>query len=97
MQYKQGSPLAELIVRAMLTIWYEAPTVHKHYIEFVDRSLRDIMHVCDELCMEKSFGGKTVVFGDDFRQILTVVPKGSRKDIVSATINSSYLWRYCKF
>ncbi|XP_031120292.1 uncharacterized protein LOC116023431 [Ipomoea triloba] len=29
------------------------------------------------------------------RQILPVIPKGSRQDIVSATINSSYLWRNC--
>ncbi|XP_031108399.1 uncharacterized protein LOC116012864 [Ipomoea triloba] len=42
------------------------------------------------------FGGKTVVLGGDFRQILPVIPKGTRQDIVGATINSSYLWRYCK-
>ncbi|KAL3633896.1 hypothetical protein CASFOL_022658 [Castilleja foliolosa] len=45
---------------------------------------------------DKPFGGKTVVFGGDFRQILPVVPKGSRQDIVNATINSSYLWKHCK-
>ncbi|XP_031111962.1 uncharacterized protein LOC116015935 [Ipomoea triloba] len=42
------------------------------------------------------FGGKIVVLGGDFRQILPVIPKGTRQDIVGATINSSYLWRYCK-
>ncbi|XP_075487920.1 uncharacterized protein LOC142527090 [Primulina tabacum] len=31
------------------------------------------------------FGGKTVVFGGDFRQILHVIPKDSRHDIVLAT------------
>ncbi|XP_042009147.1 uncharacterized protein LOC121757711 [Salvia splendens] len=36
-----------------------------------------------------------LVFGGDFRQILPVVPKGSRKNVVNATINSSYLWRSC--
>ncbi|XP_057775213.1 uncharacterized protein LOC130994196 [Salvia miltiorrhiza] len=41
------------------------------------------------------FGGKTV-FGGDLRQILPVIPKESRQDIIFATINSSYLWRYCK-
>ncbi|XP_031095120.1 uncharacterized protein LOC115999410 [Ipomoea triloba] len=35
-------------------------------------------------------------FGGDFRQILPVVPKGSRQDIVSASINSSYLCESCK-
>lgn len=41
------------------------------------------------------FGGK-VVFGGDFRQVLLVVPRGSRFDIVHATINASYLWDHCE-
>ncbi|XP_042059505.1 uncharacterized protein LOC121804017 [Salvia splendens] len=90
-----GSALAELIVRAKLIIWDEAPMIHKHCIEAVDRTLRDIMRVSDQLNMNKPFGGKTVVFGGDFRQILLVVPKGSRQDVVNATINSSYLWKSC--
>ncbi|XP_019196140.1 PREDICTED: uncharacterized protein LOC109190150 [Ipomoea nil] len=36
------------------------------------------------------------VLGGDFCQILPVVPKGTRQDIVSAAINSSYLWNNCK-
>ncbi|XP_042005880.1 uncharacterized protein LOC121754618 [Salvia splendens] len=92
---KPGSALAELIVRAKLIIWDEAPMIHKHCIEAVDRTLRDIMRVSDQLNMNKPFGGKTVVFGGDFRQILHVVPKGSRQDVVNATINSSYLWKSC--
>ncbi|XP_019158019.1 PREDICTED: uncharacterized protein LOC109154746 [Ipomoea nil] len=39
-----------------------------------------------------SFGGKTVVLGGDFRQILPVIPKCSRQEIVQASINSLYLW-----
>ncbi|KAF1881998.1 hypothetical protein Lal_00038642, partial [Lupinus albus] len=42
------------------------------------------------------FGGKVVVFGGDFQQILRVVPRGCRLDIVHVTINSSYLWHQCK-
>ncbi|KAF1894812.1 hypothetical protein Lal_00028255 [Lupinus albus] len=41
------------------------------------------------------FGGKVLVFGGDFRQILPVIPRGCHSDIVHATINSSYLWHYC--
>uniref|UniRef100_A0A8I6Y211 ATP-dependent DNA helicase n=1 Tax=Hordeum vulgare subsp. vulgare TaxID=112509 RepID=A0A8I6Y211_HORVV len=39
------------------------------------------------------FGGKTVVFGGDFRQVLPVVRKGSRGQIIDATLRSSYLWK----
>ena len=37
-----------------------------------------------------------MVLGGDFRQILPVIPRGSRSDNVHATINSSYLWGYCQ-
>lgn len=35
-----------------------------------------------------------MVFGGDFRQILPIIPRGSRAEVVNATINSSYLWRH---
>ncbi|KAF1886921.1 hypothetical protein Lal_00046159, partial [Lupinus albus] len=43
----------------------------------------------------ENFGGNVVVFGGDFRQILPIVPRGCRLDIVHVTINSSYLWHQC--
>ncbi|XP_052206923.1 uncharacterized protein LOC127811252 [Diospyros lotus] len=93
---KQGSPLAELILKTKLIIWDEAPMMHRYCFEALDKSLRDIMRFKNPLSLDQPFGGKTVVFGGDFRQILPVIPKGSRQDIVHATINSSYLWRHCK-
>lgn len=92
---KQGSPLAELIVKSKLIIWDEAPMIHKFYFEALDRSMRDIMKIVNPSRANISFGGKTIVFGRDFWQILLVIPKGSRQEIVHATINSSYLWRTC--
>jgi hypothetical protein len=58
------SALAEKIRLAHLIIWDEAPMQHRHVFEAVDRTLRDIMRV------EAPFGGKVVVFGGDFRQVL---------------------------
>ncbi|KAK9273825.1 hypothetical protein L1049_018636 [Liquidambar formosana] len=55
-------------------------------VETLDRSLKDIMN-----CQE-SFGGKVIVFGGDFRQVLPVVPKGTRAETVSASLVRSYLW-----
>ncbi|KAL5194030.1 hypothetical protein HKD37_20G056166 [Glycine soja] len=36
-------------------------------------------------------GGKVIVFGGDFWQILPVVPRGNRSDIVHASLNASYI------
>ncbi|XP_024995918.1 uncharacterized protein LOC112529076 [Cynara cardunculus var. scolymus] len=65
---------------------------HKHSFEALDKSLRDIMSCCYENSKDKPFGGLTVACGGDFRQILPVIPRGNRADIVNAALNSSYLW-----
>ncbi|CAL1390629.1 unnamed protein product [Linum trigynum] len=90
---EQGSKVAELILNASLIIWDEAPMAHKHNIEALDRTLRDIFrvkHVDSEL---KPFGGMTIVFGGDFRQTLPIITKGTRTEIVNSSIKRSYLWR----
>lgn len=87
-----GSDQAELIYKSSLTIWDEAPMMSKHCFEALDRTICDIMKTTDDT----PFGGKVVVFGGDFRQILPVIPRGNRADIVMAALNSSYLWKYCK-
>lgn len=38
------------------------------------------------------FGGITVLFGGDFRQVLPVVPRGSREQIINASLRRSHLW-----
>jgi hypothetical protein len=48
---------------------------HRNCFEALDRSLRDVLRFSDLQSGEKSFGGKTVVLGGDFRQILSVVAK----------------------
>jgi PIF1-like helicase/Helitron helicase-like domain at N-terminus len=82
------SQLADLIRRADLVIWDEAPMQHKHIMEAVDRSFRDLR---DDL---RPFGGLTVVFGGDFQQILPVILKGSRAQVVGACMQRSYLWSH---
>ncbi|KAH9615549.1 hypothetical protein KSS87_013946 [Heliosperma pusillum] len=93
---KPGTDLSELLIKTKLIIWDEAPMTHKHCFEALDRSLRDIMRFSDNVDHDQPFGGKVVVFGGDFRQILPVVPKGSRADIVHASLCSSDIWFSCK-
>ena len=69
---------------------------HRHAFEAVDRTLKDLMKAVNPLLEEKPFGGKVIVFGGDFRQILPVVIKGSREDIVGSCLRRSTLWIHIK-
>ena len=88
------SPLAELIQNTSLIIWDEAPMAQKNCIESLDRTLRDVMK-SKRNTEESPFGGITIVFSGDFRQVLPVIPKASRTEIVNSSIKRSYLWQHC--
>ncbi|XP_074328064.1 uncharacterized protein LOC141665976 [Apium graveolens] len=79
---KHGTDIAELIQQTDLIIWDEAPM--------------DIMSAIDKRRAKKPFGGITIVFGGDYRQILPVIPKASRAEVVGSTINKSKIWEFCQ-
>ena len=54
---------------------------HKHTFEAVDWTFRDLTGV------DKPYGGVVVVMGGDFIQVLPIIPKGSRGQIVEASLN----------
>ncbi|PWZ41852.1 ATP-dependent DNA helicase PIF4 [Zea mays] len=85
--FTKQSGTAKLLQKASLIIWDEASMAKRQAIEALDNSMRDIMGRTGV-----PFGGKTIVFGGDFRQVLPVVRKGSRAQIVAASLRSSYLW-----
>ncbi|KAK1400270.1 ATP-dependent DNA helicase [Heracleum sosnowskyi] len=95
-EIRHGTQLAKLLLKTSLIIWDEAPMAHKHCFEALDMTLKDILRVRDESSTTKPFGGLTMVCGGDFRQILLVIPKGTRAQIVDASLNSSYLWPFFK-
>lgn len=70
--------------------------VRRQCFEAMDRTFRDIMQKANPQLALCPFGGKCVVLGGDFRQILPVIPGGTRSDIVFASIKSSYLWSHCQ-
>ncbi|XP_058726733.1 uncharacterized protein LOC131598119 [Vicia villosa] len=85
---------AQLLQATDVIIWDEAPMAHKNCFEALDKTLKDLMN--QNGLSGRIFGGKVVVFGGDFWQILPVVPRASRSDIVHASIFSSYVWDHCK-
>ena len=84
-----NSSLAQQLRDLGLIIWDEAVMCNRFCIEAVDRSLRDIRNI------DLPFGGICIVFSGDFRQILPVVPGGSRAQIVNACIKWSHLYTNC--
>ncbi|PWZ57558.1 ATP-dependent DNA helicase PIF1 [Zea mays] len=85
--FTKQSGTAELLRKASLIIWDEASMTKRQAVEALDNSMRDIMGR-----PELPFGGKTIVFGGDFRQVLPVVRKGSRAQVVASSLRMSYLW-----
>ena len=80
------SGLAKLLQASKLIIWDEAPMSRRQTIEALDKMLQDTKE------SELPFGGKVVVFGGDFRQVLPIVPKASRQETIDASLVKSYLW-----
>jgi hypothetical protein len=84
---KKGTMLAELLKKVRLIIWDEVPMQDRRAQEAVDKTMQDIR---DD---PRPYGGTTVVFGGDFQQILPVVVKGGREDIVGFCLQRSLLWQ----
>ncbi|CAH1421261.1 unnamed protein product [Lactuca virosa] len=66
------SGTAQLLRTAKVIIWDEASMAKRHALEAVDRTMKDITGVM------LPFGGKIMVLGGDFRQVLPVVRRGTR-------------------
>jgi hypothetical protein len=78
--------LAKLIRVAATIIWDEAPMTNRYCLEALDQSLKDILN------NNAPFGGKVMIMGGDFRQVLPVIRKGTKAQTISACIIKSQLW-----
>ncbi|GJV01382.1 ATP-dependent DNA helicase PIF1-like protein [Tanacetum coccineum] len=87
--------LGALLKRCKLIVWDEAPMANKLCFEALDHSLRDILRKNRYDTCQQPFGNMMMVFGSDFGQVHPVIPKGSRQDIVSASLKQPYLWDHC--
>ncbi|XP_035832993.1 ATP-dependent DNA helicase PIF1-like [Helianthus annuus] len=87
---KKQSGAAKLIRSAKIIIWDEASMAKRQAIEAVDRTFQDIIGV------SLPFGGKIMVMGGDFRQVLPVIKRGTRAQIVDSSVRMSPLWSLTK-
>lgn len=82
--------LAQLIRACTAIIWDEAPMTNRDIFEAVDQTFQDVMDV------KLPFGGKIMVFGGDFRQVLPVISRGTKAQLIQASIVKSSFWRQTK-
>ncbi|XP_051173501.1 uncharacterized protein LOC127289553 [Leptopilina boulardi] len=77
---------SELLRSAKIIIWDEITMAPKYALQAMEVMLRDITKC------KKPFGGKVILLSGDFRQILPIVPHGSRTHIVEVCVKNSKLW-----
>jgi len=75
---------ADLLRKARLIVWDEAPTMNKWQLDAVHRCLRDVMRQPD-----KVMGGKVVVLGGDFRQCGPVLKNSRGRGRRGSEVNAS--------
>ncbi|XP_023734550.1 uncharacterized protein LOC111882412 [Lactuca sativa] len=83
---QKQSGTAQLLRLAKIIIWDEASMAKRQVVEAFDRTMQDISGVA------LPFGGKIMVLGGDFRQVLPVVRRGTRAQIVDSSLRMSPLW-----
>ncbi len=86
LQLSGSSAEAEVIRRAAIVVWDEAPMASGQALQVIEAGLRDLMQ------SQEPFGGKIMLLGGDFRQVLPVVRRGSRAAQVGASLKRSHLW-----
>ncbi|GJT86046.1 ATP-dependent DNA helicase PIF1-like protein [Tanacetum coccineum] len=79
-----------------LIIWDEAPMTQRYAFKALDITLTDILGFKNMEKRNQIFRDMTVLLAGDFRQILPVIPKAKRLEIVQACINRSEQWNYYK-
>ncbi|XP_072389611.1 uncharacterized protein [Diabrotica undecimpunctata] len=84
---KKQSSMATVLKQCKIIIWNECNMAHKHSIEALNRTLKDMKN------NDKLFGGTLLVLSVDFRQTLSVIPSSKYADEINACSKSSPLWR----
>jgi len=80
------SAQAEQLKGVHLFVIDEASMIPMHALHAIDRCLRDITQ------NTRPFGGKTLLLGGDFRQVLPVVPQVPPTVIIDSCLKRSPLW-----
>ncbi|GFU94210.1 ATP-dependent DNA helicase [Trichonephila clavipes] len=79
--------MATMLKQCKNIIWDECTMAHKHSLEALNRTLKDIKN------NDKLFDGTLLLLSSDFRQTLPVIPRSAYADEINACLKPSPLWR----
>ena len=83
---KRGTALSKVIQEAKAIVVDETPMTDRRAFEAINRTLKDLTG------NSQPMGGICMLLCGDFRQILPVVPSGTRGNIVDTCLKKSHLW-----
>ncbi|GFX82274.1 ATP-dependent DNA helicase [Trichonephila clavipes] len=79
--------MAEVLRKCKIIIWDECTMSHKHSLEALDRTLKDIKN------NTRLFGSALLLLSGDFRQTIPVILSAAYVDKINACLKESYVWR----
>lgn len=82
---KSHSDMANVLKRCQIIIWDECTMAHKHSLEALNRTLKDLNF------NERLFGATLILLSGDFRQTLPVIPRSTYADEINACFKASSL------
>ncbi|GFV46162.1 ATP-dependent DNA helicase [Trichonephila clavipes] len=88
---KKHSGMAEVLRKCKIILWDECTMVHKHSLEALDRTLKDIKD------NTRLFGGALLLLSGDFRRTFPIIPRATYADEINACLKESYLWRIMSY
>ncbi|PIC28806.1 hypothetical protein B9Z55_020608 [Caenorhabditis nigoni] len=83
---KLNSSEAKILRELDILILDECSMIPKHALQTADEVLREVTGI------NKPFGGKIVILGGDFRQVLPVVRRGTKADQIDMCLKNSEIW-----
>ena len=90
MQHKKQSCMATVLKQLKIIIWDEFTMAHKHSLEALNRTLKDIKN------NGKLFGGTLLLLSADFRETLPAIPHSTHSDEINVGLKSLPFWRNLK-
>jgi hypothetical protein len=85
---KPNSAIGKELINTDIFIIDEISMVPKYALEIIDKKLKELMD------NNLPFGGKIVIIGGDFRQLLPIKKHGGRSQLVSLSVRYSNLWAH---